>query len=177
MSERATFIPTSKYLSISDQYGLVYWNNSLHHMPDCTAAVEWSAERLACNGLFAMDDFIGPSRFQWTERMLDYCNTFRRNLPSEVLAGAKPVTRPTIERMLDVDPSEAADSSSIVPALKSVFPRVDIAFTGGTIYHLALNDILAKIQDESQELKAALMIDDALSLMGENHYAVALSVQ
>ena len=42
---------------------LVHWNNSLHHMLDVRSAVEWSQRILAHEGIFFMDDFVGPARF------------------------------------------------------------------------------------------------------------------
>lgn len=164
-------------------FDLVYWNNALHHMMDVRAAVEWSRDRLKDDGVFAMDDFVGPSRFQWSDRSLEFASKFRSSLtagrlispsdPSKSLVAA--IKRPTIEDMIKADPSEAADSDNIIPALRFVFPDVTIQFTGGAIYHLGLNDVLANFKEDEEGLGIALLLDDALSEMGENQYAIALA--
>jgi hypothetical protein len=35
--------------------------------------------------MFAMDDDVGPSRFQWSDRNLEYASRFRKALPEEYL--------------------------------------------------------------------------------------------
>ena len=85
------------------------------------------------------------------------------------------VSRPTIERMINADPSEAADSDNIIAALRSVFPDVTVEYTGGVIYQLALGDVLANFDEDEDALQTALLLDDALSEMGENHYAIAFA--
>jgi SAM-dependent methyltransferase len=166
----------------SDSYDLVYWNNSLHHMPDTAAAIQWSQSRLRPGGVFAMDEFVGPTRFQWSDINLEYADLFRRSIgpkflvhPQDASRKVSPVTRPTIERMMALDPSESADSSSIYPAFSKAFPEGKLIFTGGAIYHLALNDVLANLDEDGLELVAALALDDALSALGTNHYAVGIA--
>jgi len=110
-------------------------------MMDTVKAVRWSKQRIGKGGLFAMDDFIGPSRFQWTERALSFANDFRDSLPASLAVNpntnkrAGRLGRPTIEGMIALDPSEAADSDSIMPALREFFPTAQIIRTGGAIYH------------------------------------------
>ncbi|WP_197279705.1 class I SAM-dependent methyltransferase [Bosea sp. AAP35] len=166
-------------------FDLVYWNNSLHHMPDVNLALDWSRGRLQEGGLFAMDDFVGPSRFQWSERSLRYATDFRNALPPEYLrhptdpqrALSREVRRPSVEKLMAIDPSEAADSDRILAALQRVFPEAETCMTGGVIYHLGLNDVLANIDEDKEAslLHTALLLDKALAEQGETHYAVALA--
>jgi SAM-dependent methyltransferase len=164
-------------------FELVYWNNALHHMMDTDVAVSWSRDRLSPGGIFAMDDFIGPSRFQWTDRSLKIASNFRSSLPNDMLrsphnvANSEPtvLVRPAIASMIQTDPSEAADSDNIIPAIRRYFPEATMTFTGGVIYHHALNNILANFDEDSVELKIALVLDDAMSSFGENHYAVSFA--
>jgi SAM-dependent methyltransferase len=139
-----------------ESYELVYWNNSLHHMPDAKQAILWSKDRLSSGGYFVMDDFVGPSRFQWSDKQLDIAHRVRRMLPDRFLVDPNnqyarlPITikRPSIHKMMESDPSEAADSGNIIPRLADIFPDVEIILTGGVVYHLALNNVLANFQDE-----------------------------
>jgi hypothetical protein len=54
-------------------------------MLDVEQAIAWSVASLVAGGLFAMDDFVGPSRFLWSDRMLDYASKFRAGLPDRLL--------------------------------------------------------------------------------------------
>ncbi len=171
----------------ADDYDLVYWNNALHHMPDVEAAVAWSKDRLKSGGLFAMDDFVGPNRFQWSDDNLEWANKVRGALSDRLLENPfapgtltpKVCERPTIEAMIAVDPSEASDSGRIVESVKRHFFNSDIIFTGGALYHLALNDIFCnfKTDDDYVSLKQILLIDELLARNGITQYAVAFGVK
>lgn len=172
---------------LDDDYDLVYWNNALHHMPDVKRAIMWSRDRLKEGGLFAMDDFIGPDRFQWTDANLQWSKRVRASLPERLLqnpyepGNAVPieVVRPTIADMIATDPSEAVDSGRIVECLKAAFPSIEIIPTGGALYHLALNDIFNNFntEDELAILRQILLLDQALAEDGIAQYAVAFAVK
>jgi SAM-dependent methyltransferase len=169
-------------------YDLVHWNNALHHMLDTDAAVAWSIERLKGGGIFAMDDFVGPSRFQWSDQDLAYAAAFRRDLPSRLMRVTdgdgelyKPeLQRPTIEAMIAMDPTEAADSEAIVPAIRKRMPGATLIPTGGVIYQLATRYILGNFSEETDDiafLKLGLTLDRALSTLDNTHYAVAIGIK
>ncbi|MFP5454037.1 MAG: class I SAM-dependent methyltransferase [Alphaproteobacteria bacterium] len=165
-------------------FDLIYWNNALHHMFDARAALLWSKAGLSVGGVLAMDDFVGPTRFQWTEAELDLAARVRTLLPDrflphphnqQVMIPRRP-KRPTIEEMLAADPTEAADSEAILDALMEIFPKAEIVPTGGVVYHLALNDVLAnfRVGEDDSLLDALLLLDETLAGQGHSHYAVAL---
>ncbi len=170
---------------LGEDYDLVYWNNALHHMPDVTAAIRWSFTRLRPGGLFAMDDFVGPDRFQWTDENLKWASEVRRNLPERFLRNPfQPDAllpfecfRPSVDDVVAVDPSEAVDSSRILPALLAQFPACEIIPTGGALYHLALNDIFCNFTsaEDLVLLKQILLLDQALAASGTTQYAVAFA--
>ncbi len=164
----------------ANTYDFVHWDNALHHMLDVPNAVKVSHDVLNPGGVFFMNDFVGANRFQWSDIELSYVNRFRALLPPELFYTDKnqyiPVNigRPSIDKMIQADPSEAADSESIIPAVKNFFPSCFLCTTGGVIYQTALNHILAKISEESPILKWALYTDDVLNDMGLFQYAVAI---
>jgi SAM-dependent methyltransferase len=171
--------------TIPADYDLVYWNNALHHMPDAFQAVAWSYDRLRPSGLFAMDDFVGPTRFQWTDENLRWARSVRHNLPDRLLHNPwspgtlveREIVRESPETVIAVDPSEAVDSGRIVAAIKANFPTAEILPTGGAIYHLALNDIFCNFisEDDYTLLRQILMLDKLLAERGTTQYAVALA--
>ncbi len=168
-----------------EQYDLVHWNNSLHHMLNVETAIEWSWKVLKPGGLFYMDDFVGPDRFQWSQQMVLVATAVRQALPDRFLANPhKPgsllsriMAKPNFDKMLQTDPSEAADSSRILNCVRKRFPRAEITLTGGTIYHLALSDVLVNFSypEDSELLNRLLNLDDMCIAGGETHYATALA--
>lgn len=181
------FVADAFEAAAETDYDLVYWNNSLHHMPDVVAAVRWSKERLKVGGLFAMDDFVGPDRFQWTNENLAWANKVRSALSDRLLASPyepgvvlpRACTKPTIEEIMAADPSEAMDSGRILAAVRSAFPGVEIIPTGGALYHLALNDIFCNFETEGDLacLRQILLLDELLAKQGTTQYAVALGIK
>lgn len=146
-------------------FDLVYWDNSLHHMPDVHTALTWSRARLKPGGVLAMNDFVGASRFQWSDRLMKACN--------EILLAfdLPPVERPDLDWMMRTDPSEAADSGRIHEALLRFFPDALWTPLGGAIYHVALNGQPYALPDNL--LMWMLQLDAKLSDAGEYVYAFA----
>ncbi len=170
--------------SFAHKLDLVYWNNSLHHMMDAEQALIWSRENLRPGGTIAMDDFTGPTRFQWTDANLEFASRVREALPDRLLANpASPgallprqIKRPDPTRLAQLDPSEAADSGAIIDAWARVFPNSRVIPSGGAIYNLALNDAIANFtQEDSSLLEALLLLDQSLAGGEMNHYTVAIS--
>ena len=167
------------------EFDLVYWNNSLHHMFDVAAAIAWSVRALRSEGCFAMDDYVGPTRFQWTELELEMAARVRAMLPDRLLVNPRNPNswldrtpgRPDVEVMMAADPTEAADSGRILAHLTAAFPRARVIPTGGIIYHLALNDVLANFDDEQDMplLESLLLLDEMLARNGRTQYAVAIA--
>ena len=168
-----------------ERFDLVHWSNSLHHMIDVDEAVAWSRKVLKPNGVFFMDDFVGPDRMQWPDRMLKAASRVRAALPERFLqnpyrankALPRRVKRPHRLKMLLTDPTECADSSRIIPAVMKWFPNAEIRPTGGAIYHLALNDVLHNMDEvaDRDTIQKLLRIDDLCTARGDFHYAIALA--
>ncbi len=172
-----------------ESFDFVHWNNSLHHMMNVSEAVEWSKGILKKGGLFYMDDFIGATRFQWSDRQLEMATAVReifrdskylidprdkaKLLPSQI-------HRPNAGSLARDDPSEAADSSNILEAVKKFFPNAFLQETGGVIYHLVLNDMLANFGENNEDklfLDLLLLIDSLCCQLGETQYGVALAIK
>jgi SAM-dependent methyltransferase len=163
-------------------FELIYWKDALHHMFDVRAAVDWSVDMLAPGGLFFANEFVGPSLMQYTDRQLDLAERARAALPDRYLADPRrpgvmvPLrrVRPDPRLMATIDPSECADSSSIIPAISSRLENATVTPTGGIVYSLALSDILANFDETRDEalLRAMLLADDLCTASGETLYAV-----
>ena len=168
-------------LEDASAYDFIHWDNSLHHMFDTDKAIAETYSLLKPGGVFFMNDFIGQSRFQWSEAELEVVNSFRDSLPDEVFTlpngkrVKRRVDRPDLKTMINRDPSEAADSESIIPSLKKRLDDPLIIPTGGVVYHVGLNDILTNIPEDSPLLSLALTIDSIASRSGLNQYGVCIA--
>jgi SAM-dependent methyltransferase len=168
-------------------FDFVHWNNSLHHMFDVEASIKWSYDVLRKGGMFYMDDYVGPTRFQWSDKMLEIVSKVRSVLPENYLVNPKNpnsllpkhINRPRVEELIQIDPSEAADSERILDCVNKYFPNAEITLTGGVIYHLTLSDILHNF-DESKDrylLDILMIVDDLCAELGESTYATAIAVK
>ncbi|MFA5871102.1 MAG: class I SAM-dependent methyltransferase [Parcubacteria group bacterium] len=173
-----------------EQYDIVHWNNSLHHMLNVFDSVKWSRDILKKGGLFYMDDFIGSSRFQWSDKQLEIASRVRnvfceskyvRDPDKNSSSGELNInlSRPDIEAMISGDPSEAADSERIIDAVGRYFHDVKIIKTGGVIYHLALSDMINNFDEvEDRLILDLLMLVDELCIdLNETHYATAIAIK
>ena len=161
-------------------YDCIYWDNALHHMLDARAAMRWSRALLAKGGCFFMYDFVGPTRFQWADEQVRILKDILASLddayfliPDSEYMWKKEPNCMSVEEMMHADPSEAADSDSILPAFRECFPTGTVIPLGGLVYVLGLDGILVNIPDDSLLLKKMLDIDAMLSRQGHNYFAVA----
>lgn len=164
----------------SGYYDFVYWDNALHHMSDADQAIAWSKDILAENGFFFMFDFVGPSRFQWSDVQMHIVKNILEDIddmyfiiPNTEYMWKKEAKRATLEEMIQADPSEAADSDNIIPAFQKHFPAGTLVPLGGLVYMLGLECILVNIAENSALLSRLLKMDALLSKQSHNYYAAA----
>lgn len=179
LSEKITFHFGNFYDSQenrNENFDMVFWDNSLHHMLDTKEAVRSSYEVLKPGGVFFCNDYVGATRFQWSDLEIAIANGVRATLPEEVFHDFKKyISRPNLERLKEIDFSEAADSENIIPSIRTFFQNLQIINLGGTIYHLCLNDILKNIPEDSELLYWLLQMDAAAAEHGFWQYAFILA--
>ena len=167
-----------------ETFDLVYWNNSLHHMLDVKSCLKWCRSALRPGGVIYLNDFVGPTRMQWPDEMIDVANRIRESLPQRLLIGrdgtaavSPKVARPSVRKLIASDPTECADSGAILDAFKDLFPDPVIRLTGGVVYHLALKGCLHNFRHESDDelLSILLAADEVIARLGMTHYAMAYS--
>lgn len=158
---------------------LIYWRHSLHHMLDTRSTIEWCRANLTKNGAIYCNDACPPNYMQWDEKVLDWVELYRASLPLPYLISPfdrkklmpTKLTPPGIEHWKAIDPTECADSANIIPAIQDLAPCADIAFLGGCIYGLALEDIICNFHDEDEKLLIdAMLLDRFMASAGMNFY-------
>lgn len=126
---------------------MIITEGALHHFFPMGPVLRSIHDWLRPGGLFIVNEFVGPSRFQWTDRQLELARMVLARLPERLRI--KRTTgrvktrsyRPGRLSMYLNDPSEAAESGAILPGLRSTFEIVEERPYGGTLLQLVFKDI------------------------------------
>ncbi len=130
-------------------FDFIYFFQSLHHIEALEHVLTQCRRALRPAGLLLVNEFVGPSRFQWTSQQLEMANQITALLPEELRrdlreGGIKArIERPSLQHMVRHDPSEAVRSSDIEPLLPQYFDVVREWNWGGTLNHLVFQNIAA----------------------------------
>lgn len=118
-----------------DYYDIVLSSGGLHHVENLEHLLGQVEKALKPGGILAVDEYIGPDRLQYSDHQLEIVNRVVESLP-EALRTGKKAMRPSLEELVDCDPSEAVRSSEIVELLERKFEILAKRFYGGTIMHV-----------------------------------------
>ena len=124
----------------------VFAHQSVHHIEALDELFLAVRRALRRRGVFHLHEFVGPTRFQWTDAQLALANGFLDSLPPRLRRTPSGVpkgrlARPTIEAMLAIDPTEAIRSAEIPAVLRRHFDVIEERRLGGALVHIALGDI------------------------------------
>jgi SAM-dependent methyltransferase len=135
---------------------IVFAHHGVHHVERLEETFDAIRDSLELGGYFHLDEFVGPDRFQWSDRQLEEMSSWLESLPERyritregqvrVHAG-----RPTIDEMIAADPSEAVRSSAIEPLVAERFEIVERRALGGTLVQSALSDIAQNFAPDDAE--------------------------
>jgi SAM-dependent methyltransferase len=175
LSYRTANLNTAKF--DRQAYDVVFGVSSVHHVDSLEHLFRQIQLALKPHGYFFLDEFIGPSRFQWTDAQLDVINHQLRILPKELRRRISDrrkfkerIVRETVDEIVASDPSEAARSSDIVPLLSRYFRVVEIKGYGGALLHQLLYDIAGNFRDENpgsiDHLRGLFALEDELTGRG-----------
>jgi SAM-dependent methyltransferase len=153
-----------------DVYDIVIASQVLHHVQALEHLLDEVASALSSGGLFVVNEYVGPARFQLLDKTQALMNRILEILPEELRVNPvngrvkKEIERASAEEVARVDPSEAIRSDEIVELLRSRFEVLYRADFGGTLLQFLLADIAANFrQDEPKDV--ALL--DLMSLFEE----------
>ena len=136
----------------ANSYDFVVIKMALHHFEGIEHVYEQISRALVPGGVFMFNEFIGPSRFQWTDLQVKLMNDLLELLPPSILEAMpiKEILRPTVEQMLEMDPTEAVRSAEIIPLLERYFEIIEFKPYGGTLLHFLLHHVmpLLNLEDE-----------------------------
>jgi SAM-dependent methyltransferase len=134
----------------------VFAHSSVHHVERLEALYAVVQRALRPGGVFHLHEYVGPTRFQWTDSQLELANGFLDSLPERLRRQPNGelkewLRRPTVEEMIAADPSEAVRSADLVGALTRYFDILELRPLGGTLAHIALGGIAQNFVPSSAE--------------------------
>jgi SAM-dependent methyltransferase len=149
------------------QVDLVVARDALHHvarLEELSAAIE---DVLNPGGLIYCDEFVGPARFQWTDRQLAIINRLLDRLSAELGADLvaddgsrrRAVTRPAIAALTALDPSEAIRSDEIPAVMCAHFDLVERRPYGGALFHQFFNRIMGNFDGHDDLVRVVMEFD------------------
>lgn len=173
LSDRVRYtVADANYLDKADlrgDYDVVFASMALHHFAHLDRSLQGIKRRLKPNGLLIVNEFIGPNRFQWTDRQLAAANAILRCFPLEVKQNLhnpgeyiEERIRPTVEYMIKHFAFESVCSQEIPAALGQYFTIIDRKDYGGTVLHLLFDSIMGNFNEETDR-EHAIMIQLAIA--------------
>ena len=159
-------------------YDVIFGISSVHHTENLEHLFQQVRQALKPNGYFFLDEFIGPSRFQWTDAQLRVINNELQGLPKDLrrlisdrTKFKNAVRRKSVGEIIAADPSEAVRSGEIVPLLSQYFSVLEVKGYGGAILHELLYDTAGNFREENagslEHLRRLFEVEDELTASGK----------
>ena len=114
-----------------EYYDLALCVGSLHHVENLEHLFQEMRTGLKPGSFIFINEYVGPSRLQWTEKQLKILNRVWEIMPHE-FRKAGPLVSVNKKDLIRVDPSEAVRSSDIIPLLYDHFEIVAHVEYGGS---------------------------------------------
>ena len=145
--------------ALEGSYDVVIVEGSLHHFSPLEKILLKIRDVMTQDGLLLVNEFVGPTQFQWEDRQLQEINRLLADLPDRLKTKwdgttiKKRVGRPSKLCIRYGDPSEAIESGRIMPLLDKHFIPVDVRPFGGTILHMLFHEIAHNFCTDEPEAK------------------------
>jgi SAM-dependent methyltransferase len=146
-----------------NRYGAVFAAQTLHHIEALEHLLDQIERSLTKDGLFVVNEYVGPSRFQFPDEYLPLMDGLLAALPESQRRSLKDgrvkekAVRPKEKEVYDVDPSESVRSDEIMGLIEERFEIVYRADFGGTLLQFVLSDIAGNF--DQNDPKDVAMID------------------
>jgi len=151
-----------------NKYDAIFMAMSLHHIENLEALFSEVRNGLKDNGLFIINEYVGPSRLQRTRKQIFLANLLLNLLPmhkrKDVMSGEIKWRVHTFnaEQMKEADPSEAVRSAEIIPLMRKHFNVIAQVNYGGTIMFPLMSMIAGNFEDDKFVNSAIITIIGSL---------------
>jgi SAM-dependent methyltransferase len=129
------------------KYDLVVAWMALHHLRRLSHVFRQVRRTLKPGGIFVVNEYVGPARFQLPDRQVAFVNSFLSTIPEELRR--KPdgqikarFERAPVRQIIRHDPSEAVSSHRLLPLLRRHFDIAECVGYGGTLLNWVLEDVI-----------------------------------
>lgn len=147
------------------RYNAIFGISSLHHVEKLEHLFAQCRRALKPGGLFFIDEYIGPARFQSAPRVVEMINALLRLLPERYRHSIylnndvrESYANTPLAWFEQTDPSEAVRSDAIVDCLKQHFEIVDYKPYGGALLHMLLSGMAGNFDPEVEEDAALIRL-------------------
>lgn len=164
MSPRIAYqVADLEHLSLTPaSYDAIIASHSVHHLQNLEHVAAGLAAALKPNGLLVLNEYVGPSSYQWSDEVVKLMNDLlaiipkdKRRLADGTYRDALP--RPTPEAVAAADPTECLRSQEIIPIFAQHFETIYQGDFGGTLLQFLLVDIIANFHEDNPSDRA--MVD------------------
>lgn len=146
--------------TFKEKYDVVLFHQSLHHFENFDFILaKFLPQVLAKNGCLVLNEFVGPTRLQWTKEQLMAINQTLGELPEKYRQVFKTFLikdkahRPGWWRMKLSDPSESINTDHLLPKVHQYLNAVEEKPLGGNILHILLKDIAHNFCNDDPETR------------------------
>jgi SAM-dependent methyltransferase len=156
------------------RYDIVFFHGSLHHVRQIERVLTEVRQSLKPGGLVYLDEYMGPSRSEWSDEEWGFARSAFDTLPEDLK------NRPSLMIPLPLDdPSESVRSSAIRPAAARLFEIVEERPYGGNIlwFLFPCLDMERLRQDSTGALSRLIALEDHLLDRGwiESYFRVVVA--
>jgi ubiquinone/menaquinone biosynthesis C-methylase UbiE len=148
-----------------DYFDVILFHSSLHHFKNLDTLLGKTIKKcLKKDGLLIIHEYVGPNRIQWTNEQLNEVNKILTTIPLiykeryNLNAVKSKAYRSGKLRMIISDPSEAVESSEIIPTIHKYYSIEEEKSLGGNLLMPLFKDIAHHFIDGSDETKRILQV-------------------
>jgi SAM-dependent methyltransferase len=143
-------------------YDVVIAHMILHHVENLEHAFTQIERAMKRDATLVVNEYAGPSRFQFGDDVLARINRLLQCLPERLRRSAledkiyERKERPPRQLMIDIDPSEAVRSDELLPMLEARFDIREQRNMGGTLLQHVLYDIVQNFRFDAPKERAMI---------------------
>jgi len=151
----------------SGRFDLLIARDVLHHIARLEELCQSLTELLTPGALLYVDEFVGPKRFQWTDKQLDVIGRLLDRLSPQLVSDLvlgdgtlrRRAIRPTVANMIATDPSESVRSDEVPGILAEHFELVELRPYGGAVFHQLFNRLMGNFAGQDDLVRVLMELD------------------
>jgi SAM-dependent methyltransferase len=176
LDERMTVHIADAFAATHPPYDLVYWDHALHHMLDVAAAVRWSVAALAPGGLLVINDYVGPTRLQWTREQVALARAYMREAAPLLRSEPHVPQRTLLHRwkLMLRDPSEAPQSDRILSSCRAACDGWAPTPIGCALISICGVHVVPLADEDNPALDLLIDWDRRAKAEGHSHFAFGI---